>query len=76
MTENLIKHIFNIYVKISNNNARQNLLAGKESHHSQSTRSQEVYRSVSVRHFAQFLSCTSDEWASPDQSRDPSEDFR
>ena len=70
MAENLIKHIPNIYVKISNN-TRQDALAGKESHHSQSTRSQEVYHSVSVRHFDQFLSCTSDEWASPDQSKNP-----
>ena len=66
MTENLIKHIFVIYVKISNNNARQDALAGKESHHSQSTRSQEVCHSVSVRHRIEFLPRDCDECTSPD----------
>ena len=66
MTENLIKHIFNIYVKIGNNYARQDALAGKEPHHSQSIRSQEVCPSVSIRHYIQFLPRACDECASPD----------
>ena len=71
ITENLIKHKSDIYVKISNNNARQDALAGKESHHSQSIRSQEVYHSVSIRHLDQLLSCSCDECDPPDQSKDP-----
>lgn len=33
LRENLIKHISDIYVKIGNNYARQDALAGKESYH-------------------------------------------
>ena len=73
LRENLIKHISNIYVKISNNDARQDALAGKESHHSESTRSQEICHSVSLRHYIQFLSCACDECASADQPKDPAD---
>lgn len=65
MAENLIKHIPNIYVKISNN-TRQDALVGKEFYHSQSTRSQEVCYSVSVRHYIKFLPRDCDECASLD----------
>ena len=42
----LLKHIAKICVKIRIHPTRQNTHVGKESHHSQSTRSQEVYHSV------------------------------
>ena len=70
-------------INTDSQNSRQNINriphgnapVGKESHHSQSARSQEVYHSVSIRYLNQLPPRDSNEWDSADQPKDSAKGF-